>query len=152
MLVAFRQFNGLPMVTRKTPYLPLGQVRRNHRMQRCGVKRFVPAYMGIIAHFATVVNKLLEKSLATSSRKRKTALANTVFLTTFLVRGGYFDLTSAEQQRDTPSAAKSHQSVDDPADDGRLPAEDPCHDVKLEQTDGTPVDGTDDHQDQCKSV
>lgn len=93
----------------------------------------------------------MKKPFVTWSKK-KNGVSHTVSLSFCSVRGGYFDLTSAEQQRDTPSAAKSYQGINDSADDGRLPAEDPCHNVKLEQTDGTPVHGTDDHQDQCKSV
>ena len=85
-------------------------------------------------------------------RKKKNGVSNTVFLSYCLVRGGKLNFPSAEQQGDTPSTAKGYQSVDDSADDGGLPAEDPRHDVKLEQTDGSPVDGADDHQDQCKSV
>ena len=40
----------------KTPYLPLGQVRRNHRLQRCGVKQ---ALLFPVRHFTEAMQRIV---------------------------------------------------------------------------------------------
>lgn len=52
----------------------------------------------------------------------------------------------SEQQRDAPQGAKPYHGIDDAADKCALSAEDPCHDIKLKQSDATPVDAADDQQ------
>ena len=63
-----------------------------------------------------------------------------------------FRFAATEQQRDAPCARQRDQRVDDPADDRGLPAEDPRHEVELEQPDGAPVDRPDNDEKQCDSV
>ena len=60
--------------------------------------------------------------------------------------------TGAEHQRDAPNTCQSNDRVDDSAEQRGLSAADPCHDVELEETDATPVQGTNDRQDQGESV
>ena len=60
--------------------------------------------------------------------------------------------TSAEQKRNAPDAGQTDNGVDDAADSRGLSAKDPCHKVKFENADQTPVDGADDAENQCKSV
>ena len=57
-----------------------------------------------------------------------------------------------EQQRDAPQCGDTHQGIDNAADKGSLPAEYPGHQIELENTDGTPVDSADNHQDQGNNV
>ena len=58
----------------------------------------------------------------------------------------------AEQQRDTPQARQTHQGIDDPGEDGQLPAAEEGHRVKAEQADAALVQGADDDQNQGKFV
>ncbi len=94
----------------------------------------------------------MKNAFETITPQKEKRRSNTVFLSYCLVCGRNFHFASAEQQGNTPSAAKRNQRVDDSADDCRLAAEDPRHDVELEQPDGAPVYGTDDNKDQCKSI
>ena len=57
-----------------------------------------------------------------------------------------------KQQGNAPDARQRHDGIDDTADKTVLPAADPRHEVKLEQTDAAPVERTDDGQDQCNSI
>ena len=50
------------------------------------------------------------------------------------------DFVVPEQQRDTPDTGQRNNGKNDPADHSGLSAEDPADDIKLEQTDGAPVD------------
>ncbi len=56
---------------------------------------------------------------------------------------------SAEKQRDTPDACKTDKCIDDAADKPGLSAKQPSHEVKLKNTDQTPVQRTDNTQNQC---
>lgn len=45
-----------------------------------------------------------------------------------------------EKQADTPQTGKRDNNVNYPARGCRLTAEDPCDDIKLKESDGTPVE------------
>lgn len=57
-----------------------------------------------------------------------------------------------EQEGYAPETGQRDHRVDDTANEGVLPAENPRHDVELKQTDAAPVCGTDDDEKQCDSV
>lgn len=61
-------------------------------------------------------------------------------------------LAGAEDQRDTPNACQRNDGVDDTAEQRGLPAADPSHNVKLEQTDATPVQSAEDGQNQRNAI
>ncbi len=50
----------------------------------------------------------------------------------------------AKQQSNAPKSCQTYDAVYDPAEHSTLTAKDPCHQVKLKQTDKAPVNGTDD--------
>lgn len=50
----------------------------------------------------------------------------------------------AKQQSNAPKTCQTYDAVYDPAEHSTLTAKDPCHQVKLKQTDKAPVDGTND--------
>ena len=54
--------------------------------------------------------------------------------------------TVAEQKWNTPDCRKAYQRVDNPAHNTCLPTADPGDDVKLENTDNTPVDAANDRE------
>ena len=58
----------------------------------------------------------------------------------------------AENQRDAPDAGESHDGVNDAAEERVLSAEDPGDNIELEKTNGSPVQSTDDRQNERKSV
>ena len=58
----------------------------------------------------------------------------------------------SENQRDTPDAGKSHDGVNDAAEERVLSATNPCHDVKGKQTDATPVESADNGDDQRNAI
>ncbi len=60
--------------------------------------------------------------------------------------------SGTEQKGNAPETCERDHSVDDAAYQRILSAEDPGYEVKLEQADAAPVDGTDDHEDQGNSV
>ncbi len=55
----------------------------------------------------------------------------------------------AEEQTDAPNACQAHKRINNAADDTGLTAEDPCDEVELKNTDQTPVQRTDNAQNQC---
>jgi len=57
-----------------------------------------------------------------------------------------------EEDRNTPYGGKRYQRVDHSANRGGLSAEEPCNDVKLENTDASPVQTSDDGKYQSYSV
>lgn len=57
-----------------------------------------------------------------------------------------------EQQGDAPCAGQTHQSIDDPAQERILPAEDPSNQIKLKQADESPVQTADDGKKQCDRI
>lgn len=59
---------------------------------------------------------------------------------------------SSEQETDAPQACKTDNPVNNAAENGILTTEDPCNEIKLENCDQTPVDGTDDRQDQSDCI
>ena len=61
-------------------------------------------------------------------------------------------LRVAEQQRDAPETCQPDQRVDDPGEDGGLPAEQECDGIKAEQPHAAPVQRADDHKDQRNFV
>ena len=63
---------------------------------------------------------------------------------------GFFPVP--EEQGDAPDGSQSDQGVDDAADNGRLAAEEPSHQVELEEADAAPVQAADDDKDQTDSV
>lgn len=58
----------------------------------------------------------------------------------------------AEEERDTPNAREGDDGVDDTADEGILTAAEPRNYVKLEKTDATPVEGSDDGENESDSI
>ena len=60
--------------------------------------------------------------------------------------------TVAEQKRNAPQSRRANQRIDDTADDGGLSAEDGSDQIKLENADQPPVDGSDDDQKQRLSL
>ena len=57
-----------------------------------------------------------------------------------------------EEERDAPNACKSDNGVDDTADEGILTAAEPRNYVELEKTDATPVECSDDGEDESDSI
>ena len=57
-----------------------------------------------------------------------------------------------EQKRCAPDTGDGNQCVDDPAEQGRLAAEEPGHQVELEQRHQAPVQAADDGEDQCDHI
>ncbi len=60
--------------------------------------------------------------------------------------------TSLKEQTYAPDAGKANEGINDTAYRCDLTSEDPCHQVKTEQTDNTPVQCADNGEDQCCSV
>ena len=58
----------------------------------------------------------------------------------------------AEEQRNAPNARECNDRINDTAEERLLAAEDPGDKVKLEKTDASPVERTDDRQNERKSV
>jgi hypothetical protein len=58
----------------------------------------------------------------------------------------------AKQQGDTPKTGKTDQGKNDSADHGALSAEQPRNQVKLENTDQTPVQTSDDGKNQRNGI
>ena len=58
----------------------------------------------------------------------------------------------AKKQRDAPQPGCTDQGVDNAAEHGALPAEEPCNQVELKDADEEPVDGADDNQQQRKGI
>jgi len=65
---------------------------------------------------------------------------------------GHIVLTGTEEQRNAPNAGKSDNGIDNSADQSVLSSTDPSDNVKLEQTDATPVQRADNGQGQRDSV
>ena len=64
-----------------------------------------------------------------------------------------FDCVSpAKQQGDAPDARQAHQGIDDAAEQGIHPAEEPGHQVKLEKADEPPVQTPHDGKDLCNGI
>ena len=61
-------------------------------------------------------------------------------------------LAGAEDQRDTPNACQCNDGIDDTAEQRGLSAADPSHNVKLEQTDTTPVQSAQDGKNQRNAI
>ena len=61
-------------------------------------------------------------------------------------------LAGAEDQRDTPNACQGNDGVDDTAEQRGLSAADPSYNVKLEQTDATPVQSAQDGKNQRNAI
>ena len=61
-------------------------------------------------------------------------------------------VASAEQERNAPQAGKSNEGVNNPADNGILATKEPCHKVKLENSDQSPVGTADDGKNQSKCI
>lgn len=61
-------------------------------------------------------------------------------------------LALAKQQCDAPDAGETDEGIDDPAEYRALAAKQPCHKVKLKNTDQTPVQAADDRKDQCYRI
>lgn len=61
-------------------------------------------------------------------------------------------MASAEQEGNAPQAGKTNEGVNNPADNGTLAAKEPCHKVKLENTDQPPVGTADDGKNQSKCI
>ena len=57
-----------------------------------------------------------------------------------------------EEQRDAPDAGQPHQGIDDPAENGHLPAAEEGYDVEAENADAAPVQRADDGQRQGNFV
>ena len=55
-------------------------------------------------------------------------------------------IAQTEQQRAAPDSGDRHQDIHDPAQHGGSTAKQPCHEVKLEDTDQAPVQTADDQQ------
>ena len=68
----------------------------------------------------------------------------------FLV--GFDDIVSAEQEGHTPKTCKADDCVNNAAEQSPLAAKEPGNQVKLENTDETPVKGTDNGQNQCYRI
>ena len=62
------------------------------------------------------------------------------------------DCVLPEQKRCAPDTGDGNQCVDDPAEQGRLAAEEPGHQVELEQRHQAPVQAADDGEDQCDHI
>ena len=58
----------------------------------------------------------------------------------------------AEEERDAPNACEGDDGVDDTADEGILTAAEPRNYVKLEKTDASPVERSDDSKDESNSI
>ena len=50
-----------------------------------------------------------------------------------------------EEQRNAPNAGQGYEGEDNAADGRALPAKQPAHNVELEQTDASPVEGADNY-------
>ena len=57
-----------------------------------------------------------------------------------------------EEEGDAPNTRQRDNRIDHATNGSALAAESPCHYVELKQADAAPVDGADDHKDQCQSV
>ena len=57
-----------------------------------------------------------------------------------------------EQQRNAPRCGQRDQYIDDTAENGALPSEEPRHQVKAEDPDKTPVEPADDQQNECQFI
>ena len=64
----------------------------------------------------------------------------------------FHEASSSKKQGNAPNACKTHKSVDDAADGSCLTAEEPGNQIKSEQTDQTPVQRTDDAQNQRNGI
>ena len=60
--------------------------------------------------------------------------------------------SGAENERDTPNACECNDGLDHAADQRTLTAKEPCYDVKLKQSNATPIQRTDDGEDQGDSI
>jgi hypothetical protein len=58
----------------------------------------------------------------------------------------------SEQEGSAPQACETNDSVDDTAKECILSAKKPCNEIELKNTDETPVDTTDDGQDQSEHI
>ena len=68
------------------------------------------------------------------------------------MRGVAVVVVGLEQQRDAPDARKANGCEDNPGQQCGLPAADPGHEVKAEQTDAAPVQSADNGQRQGKFI
>ncbi len=59
---------------------------------------------------------------------------------------------ATEQKSDAPKRANTNQRINDTGNDGAGSSADPCYEVKLKETDKTPVKTADDQKDQSNSV
>lgn len=58
----------------------------------------------------------------------------------------------AEEKCDAPDAGQTDERIDDAAENGGLSPEEPCDEVEAEDPDQTPVQRTDDAQNQCNCI
>lgn len=86
--------------------------------------------------------------------KRKTDSVETlsVFLFLWDLVSGFHSVSIPEQEGDAPQSSQSDQREDHAANSSSLATKQPANDIKLEDTDAAPVDGTDDDQDQRNLV
>lgn len=64
----------------------------------------------------------------------------------------FHQLVFLEEKRNTPKRGERDNDVDDSADYARRAAENPCHEVKAEKTDQTPVQTADEQYEQCDFI
>ena len=57
-----------------------------------------------------------------------------------------------KEERQAPDARESDYCINDSAQNSTLATADPCDDIKLEQPNAAPVDGTDHNKDQRNSI
>ena len=62
------------------------------------------------------------------------------------------DGISAKQEGNTPKTCQTDDCIHDAAEQGTLPAKEPCHQVKLENSHKAPVQTADDGKNQCQRV
>ena len=75
----------------------------------------------------------------------------TLFVFDLFVKSLEF-FSRTEEERDAPNTRKGDNGVDDAADESILTAAEPRNYVKLEKTDATPVEGSDDGEDESDSI
>ena len=61
-------------------------------------------------------------------------------------------LSCTEDKRNAPDTGKADDRVDDAGEQRRLSAADPSHNIELEQSDATPVEGADDREYQRNAI
>ena len=69
-----------------------------------------------------------------------------------MILQGLVALSCAEKERDAPDTRKGDQGINDSCQQRTYAAASPRYQVKLKDTHATPVQRTDDGEDQCNSV